>query len=115
MRNFHISLPEEVYVALRARAERMKRPATLEELAQNGHDCGGVGAGVTRRLGAATGRCASVAREAIESWLQHCRKASRHQAISEFAKNFAGTEFDLDTQLEAAGAEHVAGANRNTS
>ncbi|MSV31063.1 MAG: hypothetical protein EXQ57_00925 [Bryobacterales bacterium] len=85
MRNFHISLPEEVYVALRARAERMKRPAK------------------------------SVAREAIESWLQHCRKASRHQAISEFAKNFAGTEFDLDTQLEAAGAEHVAGANRNTS
>ena len=85
MRNFHIPLPEAVYVALRVRVERMKRPAT------------------------------SVAREAIESWLQHSRKASRHQAISEFAKEFAGTEFDLDTQLEAAGAEHGAGANRNTS
>ena len=85
MRNFHILLPEEVYVALRARAEPMKRPAM------------------------------SVAREAIESWLQHCRKASRHQAIPESAKEFAGTEFDLDTQLEAAGAEHVAGVNRNTS
>ena len=85
MRNFHILLPEEVYVALRARAEPMKRPAM------------------------------SVAREAIESWLKHCRKAWRHQAISECAKKFAGTEFDLDTQLEAAGAERVAGANRNTS
>ena len=84
MRNFHLSLSEEVYVALRAQAERMNRPAP------------------------------SVACEAIESWLQHCPKVSRHQAISAFANEFAGTEFDLDQQLEAAGAEHI-GANREIS
>lgn len=85
MRNFHLPLPEEVYVDLRAQAERMKRPAT------------------------------SVAREAIEAWLRQCRKVSRHQAISEFAKEFAGTEYDLDTQLEAAAVEHLAGLDRDIS
>lgn len=85
MRNFHVPLPEEVYADLRAQAERMKRPAT------------------------------SIALEAIESWLRHCRKVSRHQAISEFARDFAGTECDLDVQLETAGAEHVAGVNEDIS
>jgi|HubBroStandDraft_6_1064221.scaffolds.fasta_scaffold1188958_2 hypothetical protein len=78
MRNFHVALPEEVYVDLMAEAERMKRPAT------------------------------SIAREAIESWLRHRRTVSRHRAISEFARKFAGTKYDLDSQLEAAGAEHLA-------
>ena len=85
MRNFHLPLPEGVYVDLKAQAERMKMPAT------------------------------SIAREAIESWLRHCRKVSRHQAISEFARDFAGTEYDLDAQLETAGAEHIAGMNRDIS
>ena len=85
MRNFHLPLPEEVYGDLRVQAERMKRPAT------------------------------SIAREAIESWLQHCRRVSRHQAIAEFARNFAGTEYDLDAELETAGAEHIAGVNRDLS
>ena len=85
MRNFHLPLPEEVYVDLKAQAEQMKRPAT------------------------------SIAREAIEAWLRHCRKMSRHQAISEFARDFAGTKYDIDSQLEAAGAEHLAGVDRDNS
>jgi len=85
MRNFHLPLPEDVYTDLRAAAERMKRPAT------------------------------SIAREAIEAWLRHCRRMSRHQAISEFAREFAGTEFDLDAQLETAAAEHLAETNRDPS
>jgi len=85
MRNFHLPLPEEVYVDLKAEADRIKRPAT------------------------------SVAREAIEAWLRHRRKVSRHQAISEFAREFAGTKYDLDPQLEATGAEHLAGVDRDMS
>ena len=77
MRNFHLPLPEEIYVDLRAQAERLNRPAT------------------------------AVAREAIEAWLRHCRKLSRHQAISEYAREFAGTECDLDAELEAAAVEHL--------
>lgn len=45
----------------------------------------------------------SIAREAIEAGLRGCQKAARHQAIAEFARDFAGTELDLDPQLEAAG------------
>jgi hypothetical protein len=59
--------------------------------------------------------CKSIAREAIESWLQHCRKVSRHQAITEFAIDFAGSEFDLDSQLETAAAEHLGGVNPDLS
>jgi len=51
----------------------------------------------------------SIAREVNESWLLHCRNLSRHEA------NFAGTEYDLDTQFEAAGAEHIAGVYRDTT
>ncbi len=32
---------------------------------------------------------------------------ARHQAIAEFARDFAGTELDLDPQLEAAGLEYL--------
>lgn len=34
------------------------------------------------------------------------RKA-RREAIAEFAARYAGTEFDLDEELEAAGIEHL--------
>ena len=57
----------------------------------------------------------SIVREAIESWLRHFGDVDRHQAISDFAREFGGTEYDLDTQLETAGAEHVAGVNRDIS
>ena len=77
MKNFHLPLPEDVYVALRQEAERSKRPAT------------------------------SIALDAIKARLHDCRRAARHQVIAEFARDFAGTELDLDPQLEGAGIEHL--------
>ena len=64
MKNFYLPLPEDVYANLRQEAERSKRPAT------------------------------AIARDAIEAWLHDCRKAARHQAIAEFARDCAGTELD---------------------
>ena len=77
MRNFHLPLPEEVYVDLRQEAARTNRPAT------------------------------SIAREAIAAWLRDCRKAARHQAIAEFAREFGGTSLDLDAELEVASVEQL--------
>ena len=77
MKNLNVPLPEHVYTSLREEAEKNNRPAT------------------------------AIARDAIEAWLHDCRKAARHQAIAEFARDFAGTELDLDPQLEAAGMEHL--------
>ena len=65
MKNFYVSLPEHVYTSLREEAEKNNRPAT------------------------------AIARDAIEAWLHDCRKAARHQAITEFARDFAGTDLDL--------------------
>lgn len=77
MRNFHLPLSEEIYSDLRIQAEQLKRPAT------------------------------SIAREAIEDWLRQSRKLLRHQAITEFAREYGGTSLDLDPQLEAAGVEFM--------
>ncbi len=46
----------------------------------------------------------ALVREAIEAWL--ARKA-RHNAIAEYATEVAGTEVDLDRELESAGVEHL--------
>ena len=75
LRNFHLPLPEEIYLALRAEAEGMKQPATL------------------------------VARQAIEAWLRDRKKTALHEAIAAYATQHAGTEVDLDPALEEAGAE----------
>ena len=66
LRNFHLPLPEEIYLALRAEAEGMKQPATL------------------------------VARQAIEAWLRDRKKTALHEAIAAYATQHAGTEVDLD-------------------
>ena len=34
-------------------------------------------------------------------------KQNRHQELLAFAEEFAGTELDLDEELEAAGVEHL--------
>jgi predicted transcriptional regulator len=83
MRNFHLPLPDEVYVDLREEAERMKRPAT------------------------------SIARDAIEAWLRQCRKTARHEAIADFARDFAGTSQDLDPQLEKSAVSHLLGVSED--
>ena len=75
MKNFHLPLPEQTYIELRAEAEQAQVPAT------------------------------TLAREAIDLWLRHQQKAKRSRAIAEYAQKMAGTKFDLDAALEKAGIE----------
>jgi hypothetical protein len=75
MKNFHLPLPEHVYEQLRTEAQRSQIPAT------------------------------SMARHAIQSWLAARKKAARKEEIAAYAAEMAGTEFDLDRELEAASSE----------
>jgi hypothetical protein len=75
IRNLHVPLPEEMYLALRAEAEHSQRPAN------------------------------ALAREAIAQWLELQRQARLDQAVREYAEAMAGTLADLDPDLEAAGLE----------
>jgi hypothetical protein len=77
MKNFHLPLPEPTYTLLRAVAERTQVPAT------------------------------TLAREAIDSWLKAQAKKARHEEIAAYAAEMAGTELDLDPELESAGIEHL--------
>lgn len=77
-RNFHLPLSPALYADLRAAAERAGTPAT------------------------------DVAREAIQAWLRQERRREIHEELRAFAEEFAGTEWDLDPQFEAAGLESIA-------
>jgi len=77
MKNFHVPLPDETYERLRTAAQRSKVPAT------------------------------SLAREAIDSWLRDQLRKTRSEAIAAYAAEMAGSSFDLDPKLEAAGVEHL--------
>ncbi len=70
MKNFHVPLPENLYKQLRLEANKSNRPAT--ELARN----------------------------AIEEWLGEKRKNDIQNAIIDYAKNNAGTNHDIDKELE---------------
>ena len=77
MKNFHLPLPEQTYSQLRAEAERAQVPAT------------------------------TLAREAIDWWLRRQLRKARHDAIASYAAEMAGTDLDLDSDLESAGIEHL--------
>jgi hypothetical protein len=84
MKNFHLPLPPHTYADLRAEAERCRVPAT------------------------------TVAREAIAIGLGAKRKVAKRRAIREYAEAMAGTPFDLDPALEAAGIEEILRAERKS-
>jgi hypothetical protein len=84
MKNFHLPLPEQTYTHLRAEAERARVPAT------------------------------TLAREAIDSWLREQARKARHDAIAAYAAEMAGTDLDLDPDLESAGVEHLVNTGRGT-
>ena len=73
--NFHLPLPESLYQDLRTEAKKAKKPAT------------------------------ALAREAIENWINERKAKALHQSIAEYASAYAGTEFDLDEELEEASLE----------
>jgi hypothetical protein len=77
MKNFHVPLPQQTYDHLRIAAERAQVPAT------------------------------TLAREAIDSWLRQERRKARYDAIAAYAAEAAGTDLDLDAELEAVGIEHL--------
>ena len=82
MKNFHLPLPEQTYTLLRAEAERTQLPAT------------------------------ALAREAIDTWLRDQARKARHDAIAAYAVEMAGTDLDLNRDLESAGIEHLVKTGR---
>ena len=84
MKNFHLPLPERTYTQLRAEAERTQVPAT------------------------------ALAREAIDWWLRHQLRKARHDAIAAYAAEMAGTDLDLDRDLESTGVEHLLKTGKGT-
>ena len=84
MKNFHLPLPEQTYIRLRAEAERTQVPAT------------------------------TLAREAVDQWLRQQSRKARQDAIAAYATEMAGTHLDLDTGLESAGIEHLVKTGKKT-
>ena len=84
MKNFHLPLPEQTYTRLRAEAERTGVPAT------------------------------TLAREAVDSWLRQRFRRARHDAITAYATEMAGTHLDLDADLESTGIEHLVNTAKAT-
>lgn len=76
-KNFHVPLPPRVYRALKAEADRQKRPAT------------------------------QLAREAIVRSLLEQRRARLDRELRQYVAAAAGSDHDLDEELEAAAAEHL--------
>lgn len=77
-------LPDHTYEHLRAVAESANVPAT------------------------------ALAREAIDAWLREQLRKKRHDAIAAYAAEMAGTNLDLDAELEAAGIERLLAASKHS-
>jgi predicted transcriptional regulator len=75
-------LPGALHDRLRAVATRSKRPTT------------------------------SLAREAIEAWVEERERQAVHEAITTYATEMAGTAANLDEDLEQAAIEHLGGRRR---
>jgi predicted transcriptional regulator len=82
IRNLHVPLSEPLHQRLRAEAARAGRPAT------------------------------TLAREAIEAWIEERRRRAIHDAIAEYAEEMAGSPADLDEVLEKASVEHLVSDRR---
>ncbi len=76
-KNLHVPLPDELNRELRAEAKRSGQPAT------------------------------ELAREAIRSLLENRKREALHREIADYATVVAGTQQDLDPDLEAASVEHL--------
>ena len=81
-KNLHVPLPEPLYAELRLAARNAGRPAT------------------------------EIARDAIDRWLAEQRRAALRAAIAEYAAANAGTDSDLDEDLERATIDHLRGEQK---
>lgn len=77
LRNFHVPLSDDLYGKLQSESKRSKKPATV------------------------------LARHAIEKWLHQQQREALYDAISIYARQNAGTDADLDRDLEEASVEHM--------
>jgi hypothetical protein len=77
MVNFHLPLPADLHDQLREEADRSGQPAT------------------------------AVAREALRVALARSRRQRLHDEIAAFASQHAGSDLDLDEDLERAGIEVI--------
>lgn len=77
-KKLHVPLPVDMHAELFEQAERLGAPAT------------------------------ALAREAIADWLELRRREELAEEIRAYAKNVAGTNDDLDEDLEEAGQEELA-------
>ena len=77
MKSLRIPLSDEAYAQLKAEAAKADLPASI------------------------------LAREAVDSWLKIQARKIRQEAIAAYAAEYAGTEFDLDPALEAAGVQFM--------
>ena len=77
MRTFHLPLPDELHDALRREATADHRPAT------------------------------ELARDALAGWLQTRQRERVAGEIRRFALAHAGSELDMDADLERAGVDHL--------
>lgn len=75
--NFHLPLPPDIHEMLRQEVETSGQPAT------------------------------SLAREALRDWLVRRKQQRLHEEIAAFARTHAGTDLDLDEELERAGIEAI--------
>jgi hypothetical protein len=80
--NFHLPIPSELHERLREEVEVSGRPAT------------------------------SLAREALQDWLRDRKKQRLHEEIATYAAANAGTNIDLDEDLEQAGLEALDAGER---
>ena len=79
--NFHLPLPPDIHEMLRQEVETSGQPAT------------------------------SLAREALRDWLVQRKRQRLHEEIAAFAEAHAGTDLDLDEDLERAGIEAILNEN----
>ena len=75
--NLHVPLSRPLHQRLRAEAARSGKPAT------------------------------TLARQAIEAWIEERERQAVHEAIAEYAAAVAGSAADLDEELERAAIEHL--------
>jgi hypothetical protein len=77
MRTFHLPLPDELHEELRREATADHRPAT------------------------------ELVRDALIGWLQARRRARVAEEIRRFALAEAGSDLDIDADVERAGVDHL--------
>jgi hypothetical protein len=82
MVNFHLPLPADLHDELREEAELSGQPATV------------------------------LARDALRTVLAHKRRQRLHAQIAAFASEHAGSDLDLDEDLERAGIEALKALDR---